>query len=279
MVNRASYGNELCIQEKNTMKFVIRDDDLNYFSKPEDIQRWYTDIFSKDIPVGFATIPFVKPESDVYTGGAEFESREYAVHENEELVLYVKNNPSIEILQHGTTHETVNGVYEYARILSKDETKRGREELERTFDKTVNIFVPPHDWIGTSGIKSVENAGMNIIRGRGAGLRNVILRWEYVTVFVRMLFFKVRHLIAGRKVLAYPFVLNFGKHKEMCSYRLEDTDVFEGLAYAHKRNGIFVVVTHLHFYTEEKKERLLALIQKAKEYNAEFIRPSEIFSA
>ncbi len=259
------------------MKFVIRDDDLNYFSKPEDVDRWYADIFSENIPVGFATIPFVKPESDVYTGGATFDNREYAIHENAELVSHLKKNPLAHILQHGTTHETVNKAYEYARILPEGEAKRGRDELERAFGRTVDIFVPPHDWISTSGIVSVERAGMHIIRGRGAGLRNLIFRWEYITVFVRMLFFKLHHLIAGRKVPAYPFVLNFGKHKEMCSYRLEDTDVFEGLAYAQKRDGIFVVVTHLHFYTEEKKERLLALVKKAKEYGAEFVPPKSIF--
>jgi hypothetical protein len=48
------------------MKFVIRDDDLNYFSKPSDIAEWYKDIFAQGIPVGFAVIPFVKPTSDVY---------------------------------------------------------------------------------------------------------------------------------------------------------------------------------------------------------------------
>lgn len=258
------------------MKFVLRDDDLNYFSKPADIEKWYADIFAQHIPVGFSTIPFVKPESDVYTEESSFENKEYPIHENTELVAYVKHQSLIEVLQHGTTHETKSGIFEYAHSVSLDEARRGREELEKAFNMSVNIFVPPHDWIGRRGVFSVEASHLDIIRGRGAGLRNVILRWQYLVIFLRMLGFKSSNLIKGN-VPAYPYVLDFGKHKEACSYRLEDTDVFEGLAYANEKNGIFVVVTHLHFYTEEKKKRLLQLIEKAREYGAEFVAPSALF--
>ncbi len=258
------------------MKFVIRDDDLNYFSKPADIERWYADIFSKNIPVGFSTIPFVKPVSDVYTAGAVAEEKEYPIHENEELIAYVKGNPLIEILQHGTTHETSGG-YEYAHDVPIDEAKRGRDELERAFGHPVSIFVPPHDWIGTSGVYAVEAAGMDIIRGRGAGLRNWILRPRFILNFFRMLVFKSWHFLCGN-VPAYPYVLNFGAHKEATSYRLEDPDVFDGLAYVHKKKGVFVVVTHLHFFTDEKKEQLMRLIRKGQEYGAEFVAPSKLFA-
>lgn len=260
------------------MKFIIRDDDLNYFSKPADIERWYADIFTQGIPVGFSTIPFVKPESDVYTAGASFENKEYPISGNAELIAYVKRQPLIEILQHGVTHETNNG-YEYSKSSGLiEETKRGKVELQKTFDAQFhNVFVPPHDWIGSHGVEAVEAAKMDIVRGRGAGLRNWIPRFQYVAVFCKMLAYRLKHLFKG-KVPAYPYVINFGKHKEACSYRLEDEDVFDGLAYAKKKDGIFVVVTHLHFYTEEKKERLLELIEKAREYGAEFVAPSELFT-
>lgn len=258
------------------MKFVIRDDDLNYFSKPTDIEQWYADIFAQKIPVGFSTIPFIKPLGDEYPISMSVEDREYPVHENAELIVYVKNNPLIEILQHGTTHETRSGVFEYAGLVVLTEAKRGREELEKAFDGKVDIFVPPHDWIGTNGVHAVEAANMNIIRGRGAGLKNSILRWRYLLIFFTMLSFKLVHVLRG-KVPAYPYVLNFGRHKEACSYRLEDTDVFEGLAYAHKKNGIFIVVTHLHFFTDQKKQRLLELIAEGHKYSAEFVRPSGLF--
>lgn len=263
------------------MKFVIRDDDLNYFSTPADIERWYQRIFSAGIPVGFSSIPFVTPSSDVYPfyppeTAIQVENKEYPIGDNNELVAYIKANPHIEILQHGTTHKTEAGVFEYARKISRTETIRGRKHLEHTFDTTVDIFVPPHDWIGESGIHSVEAAGMNIIRGRGAGLRNLILRFRYLLNFIRMFLFKVRHALSGA-IPPYPFVLDFGRHKEVCSYRLEDIDVFTGLTYAHRKKGVFVVVTHLHFFNKEKEDRLLQLIQKARELGAEFVPPSRLF--
>jgi hypothetical protein len=258
------------------MKFVIRDDDLNFFSKPEDIERWYADLFERKIPMGFATIPFVKPISDVYTNEAPSEDKEYPISGNTELTTYIKNNPCIEILQHGTTHETKDGVFEYAGNVPLDEAKRGRNELERAFGRPVTVFAPPHDWINTQGIRAIEEAKLNVIRGRGAGLRNWIWRRQYVSIFLTMLLYRFPKYISTTPPV-YPYLLNFGLHKELCSYRLEDPDIFEGLDYAYRKNGIFVVVTHLHGMNNEKKERLLNLIKKAQVYSAEFVRPSELF--
>jgi hypothetical protein len=264
------------------MKFVIRDDDLNYFSQPEEIERWYADIFAQDIPVGFAAIPFVTPASDVHpfypsATAPHVPDREYPIGENQALVTYVKGKPLIEILQHGTTHETVGGVFEYARPVARIQARRGKIELERAFGASVQVFVPPHDWINSSGVDSVEAAGMDIIRGRGAGLRNWAWSWKSLAIFARMLLFRFPRYVSSAPPV-YPYTLDFGRHEEACSYRLEDADVFDGLAYAHEKNGIFVVATHLHFYTEEKKERLLKLIVQARAHGAEFVRPSQLFS-
>jgi hypothetical protein len=263
------------------MKFIIRDDDLNYFSTSADITRWYDDIFAQDIPVGFAAIPFVKPTSDVYPfllpeTNPHVEEKEYQISENAELVGYVKSNALIQVLQHGCTHETVNGVYEYAKEHGLiEDTRRGKEDLEKAFGP-IHEFAAPHDWISTHGVRGIEASHLNIIRGRGAGLRNWIPRWEYFTVFLTMLIYRFPRYIS-HAARVYPYVLNFGKHREVCSYRLEDADVFEGLEYVHKRNGIFVLVNHVHFMNDEKKARLTQLIKKAREYGAEFVAPSSIF--
>ncbi len=261
-----------------TMRFIIRDDDLNYFSKPADIERWYADIFSEKIPVSFSAIPFVRPVSDVYTGEEQSEEREYPISDNVELAEYVKRNPLIEILQHGTTHETNSG-YEYSKTSGLiDDARRGKIELRKAFGAQFqNIFVPPHDWIGSHGVLAIEASEMNIIRGRGAGLRNWIPRFAYVRIFLMMAIFRLQYIFKN-SFPAYPQVLDFGKHKEVCSYRLEDSDVFEGLSYASKKDGIFVVVVHLHFYTDEKKKTLRRLIKKAREYGAEFVAPNTLFS-
>lgn len=257
------------------MKFVIRDDDLNYFSKPADIERWYARVFAQDVPVGFSTIPFVRGSSDVYTNSKE--DGEFPVSENSELIEYVKANSFIEVLQHGCTHETVNEVYEYAqsRDLTVD-TVRGKEELEKAFNQEIKVFVPPHDWISASGVRAIEQANMDIIRGRGAGIRNLIFRKEYLKNFLKLVTFRFPNFTAIPPV--YPFVIDFGKHKEMCSYRLEDEDIFDGLEAAHAVGGNFVAVTHLHTYTDEKVVRLEKLINRASELGADFVKPNNIFN-
>jgi peptidoglycan/xylan/chitin deacetylase (PgdA/CDA1 family) len=266
------------------MKFIIRDDDLNYFSTPADIERWYSDIFVQKIPVGFAMIPFVKPSSDVYPfldpqTAPKVENKEYPIGENAELISYIKSNPLIEVLQHGCTHENIQGVFEYAQQSSGliEATRRGKAELEKAFDHPVHMFAAPHDWINTDGVRGIEASKLDIVRGRGAGLRNWLWRWQYIAIFIQMLFYRFPKYISHAPPV-YPYVLNFGKHKEVCSYRLEDTDVFEGLDYVHEKNGIFVVVTHIHFFNEEKKARLLKLIEKARSLGAEFVLPSGIFA-
>lgn len=250
------------------MKFVIRDDDLNYFSKPDDIERWYADIFAQGIPVGFATIPFVKGVSDVYTADAPKDDIEHPISNNRELIEYVKGNPHIEILQHGVNHDRIDGIFEYARKVPLEKTRRGKEELERAFGAKVRVFVPPHDWIHKSGIRSVEAAGLDIIRGRGTGAKNILPRFSYL-----------RNIFLTKLHPTYPFVLDCGKHKEAHSFRLEDADVFEGLAYANRKHGSFVIVAHVHGLTQEKKERLSKLIEQAKECGAQFVSPNELFKS
>lgn len=260
------------------MKFIIRDDDLNYFNQPADVERWYKDVFAKGIPVGFSTIPFVKSISDVYPHNLPPEDREYPISENRKLTTYVKSNPLVEIMQHGCTHETKNGVFEYRKKvgLFKD-TKRGKEELERAFDKTVNVFVPPHDAIYNHGIHAVEQAGMNIIRG--IGFKNFIPRSEYVLAFIKMVLHRVLRLRKSA-LPAYPYVIDLGGHKEAYAFRLADDNLDllkKGLLYVSKKKGNFIITNHLHNCTEKRKQNLLELIRMGKELGAEFVYPHQLF--
>jgi hypothetical protein len=258
------------------MKFVIRDDDLNYFSKPADIEGWYKDIFEQDIPVGFATIPFVKGTSDVYKESDE--DREFPISQNRELCEYIKSNKLIEIVQHGCNHVSKEGTFEYAQKINLvPDTLRGKSELERAFSQNIKVFASPHDWINTQGVVAIEMGGMDIIRGRGAGLRNWIWRWQYAYVFIRMLVYRFPKYISTAPRV-FPYILNFGKHKETCSYRLEDSDIFDGLNYVKVSDGIFVVTVHVHTLNKEKKIKLLKLIETARKLGAEFVPPSRLFS-
>lgn len=260
------------------MKFVIRDDDLNFFSKPADINFWYKDIFHQRIPVGFAIVPFAKKTSDIYTGDYGNPSKEYPISDNLTLINYIKNNDLIEVLQHGCTHETKNGVFEYSRKYNLlNDTVRGNRELEKSFNRKIRIFVAPHDRISNHGISAIESLGLNLIRGRGS--KNFILRKNYFFIFPMMIFRRIRYPIKTM-LPAYPYVLDFGKHKEAYSYRLEDNnleELFGKLEYAKRKNGNFIIVNHLHSFNNKRRLNLMKLIERAKKNKFKFIYPSNLF--
>ena len=266
---------------KNTPLFTIRDDDLNYFSTPEDILWWYEDVFSQNIPVGLAAIPFIIPTGDSFpyiTSGLEV--REYPIHANTTLTTYVKSNPLIEILQHGCTHETKDNVFEYAATDGLfEKTARGKAELEAAFDTTVCVFVAPHDTIGTHGIRAVEASGMDIIRGRGS--KTFLPRSQYVTGLARMVAHKLTHPRTAT-MPAYPYVLDFGGHKEAYSYRLEAIRTVRQLHayidYAEKRRGHVVLVNHVHLRDEKTRENLYEAVRYARERGFAFVCPRELFA-
>jgi predicted deacetylase len=260
------------------MKFVIRDDDLNYFSAPADVDRWYSDIFAAGIPVSFAVIPFVTPHADVYTR-ADAPYREYAVSENTELVSYLNNQSLAHIMLHGCTHETVDGIFEYQKIsgLTKD-TLRGKAELETSFGP-ISVFVPPHDQISNHGLQSLEVAGLNLIRSKGS--KNILVRFSSLVVAFKMLLHRLRFITKPRTLIpAYPHVVSLGRHQEAFAVRIESgTERLIGwLRYAYEHDGDFVVTMHIHDMTEEKKETLRTLIKEAKRLGAQFVPATELFS-
>ena len=266
---------------KNNFKFVIRDDDLNFFSSPDDINRWYADIFAAGIPVGFAAIPFVRPQSDVYTGSADpaEDSREHAFSANRSLVEYVRSQPLIELMQHGCTHVTESGMFEYQKSSGLfDDTLRGKKELENAWGRPVAVFIAPHDQFSNHALESVEKNNLNINRSKGT--RNFRLDPRSLGTWVTMVSHRLRYLFTSpEKRPAYPMIRYAGSHQEAYSYRIELglNRLLEGLSYAQTHGNHFVVTLHIHDMDDEKKRTLIQLIDAAKNAGAAFIYPRELF--
>ncbi len=265
------------------MNFVIRDDDLNYFSSPHDVEKWYNDIFAKNIPVGFSVVAFVKPASDVYTKEKKDGLEEYPISEHKDLIEYIKGNSLIEVIQHGCTHETKNKrtkkqVFEYAKKSGLvEDTKRAKEELEKAFGKEIKVFAAPHDRISNHGLKSLEEAGLHIIKGKGC--KNFIFSFRGIKNYIKMIIHKLLYPNSFSSP-AFPYVLNYGKHKQAYSTRLRRDnlkELMDNLEYINKKDGNFIITAHMHSFSEKEKENLLELIKKAKSLNANFIFPSSLF--
>jgi peptidoglycan/xylan/chitin deacetylase (PgdA/CDA1 family) len=264
------------------MKFAIRDDDLNFFTPPGLVEGWYGDIFTANIPVGFATVPFVLPfKKSLHPEGKKMELKEYPVRNNPDLIEYVKDNSLIEILLHGYNHEVSERKYEYGAKSEnlhnlKQNTRKGMEELEEIFDQEISVFVPPHDVLSNTGVRAIESAGLNVLRGRGS--KNFLMRKVYASGFIKMVGHKIVH--PGHHP-PYPYVLDFDKHKEAYCCRLRDDNLEQlkkDLRYVAKKEGIFVITAHIHNLNKESKYNLLEIIDRARDYGFSFCKPSELFN-
>src|SRR5690606_22028884 len=98
--------------------------------------------------------------------------------------------------------------------------------------------------------------------------------------FFKMVFHRLRFFFLSRLSMpAYPHVLNLKGHTEAFSIRIESNrkDLFRALRYVKKMNGAFILVNHIHDFTEEKKQLMLELITEAQNLEANFVTASDLF--
>ena len=267
--------------------FVIRDDDLAFFSSPKDIQDWYGEAFAQDVPVTFSTIPYIALPNDAHLPDREIPSAgTFFVGDNRELVAYVKENPLIEIALHGYTHQGApGGLFEYQQTEGLiEKTRDGKATLEKAFGKTVSVFVAPHDQFSTHAILAIEKAGardalgMHIVRGKG--VKNFLPRASYARAWVAMIVHRVRFMGTSRSDMpAYPHKINLGGHQEAFGIRIESgrDNLMRALRFAHTAGGNFILVNHIHDMTPTKKALMMELIEAARGMGARFVKASELF--
>ena len=200
------------------VRLAVRDDDMNFFTKVEDIEFVYRD-FDK-FPVSFAVIPAVK---DISTKGACPETKGNANPQNfgnnELLVRWLKNkihNKQADVLLHGINHDYrfPNGKRRAEmewRDQQKDldkEINGSKRYLESLLEYKIRCFVAPSNKISKYCLNSVVSNGMDfsgiipINFCRNLTIKNIcnyIKRWWY-RIFVR---------------LPWPGVMEYSDHLEI----------------------------------------------------------------
>jgi hypothetical protein len=139
------------------MRYVLlRDDDTNALTRPEDLEQLYRPFLDRGLPVNLAAIPNVR--TDITYGQNVLEgfllhrngTREKMVPigQNRELVEYLLQNPGYQIVQHGYIHEFVRGDCEFEQDDRPDLLRRlnhGRELLMQAGFAEPDTFVAPYD--------------------------------------------------------------------------------------------------------------------------------------
>lgn len=257
------------------MLFGIRDDDISYWTNPEDIETVYKYLWSKNIKISFSVIPFAVQSfnmgnfDDFYQGDEPM-----PLHQNRKLVEYLREklkSEQISIMLHGYTHqykikhntkgfllptkenlELVKrgskkiiwvGEYSWKSYEQlKRETKEGKEYLEDLFHTKITVFVPPSNDISKEGVKAVSECGLNISGTMYLSKFNRPVNF----LSIKNWWLKFLWRILYNKV--YPYVMNYGKHKELCAYSLVPGITLERLLSQYKfcqqKNAPFVLATH-----------------------------------
>lgn len=240
------------------MKFAIRDDDINYFTKPEMLEGIYSDVWNI-CPISLAVIPFVgSMKSPFVPENCRNKNKEYPIGENQDLVVYLKQKikeNKVSIMLHGYNHKDNNG-YEFADEKKNEryfieKIKKGKEYLEKIFCTEVTTFVPPHNVVSKQALKAISKLKLNL---------SIVVSfhfnkrpWNFITLinFLKRRIFKLKYKCEP------PFVFDFKSHKEVRCVPLTPIVNFEFLKQnfdiAYKFNGVFCLSTHYWEFATKMK--------------------------
>ena len=171
-----------------TRYVCLRDDDTNYFTRPEELQTAYGEFWDV-LPVTLAVIPFAHgSERKIFDVEYPYEHkfrnlREWETHATpEELTEYHKLHPvgenrplvrmlsdmarrgTVEIAQHGVYHRyTEYGAELLGDRMSFTALRDGKEYLEKVFGITVKTLIPPGNVIDLTVIGYMQQLELNLM--------------------------------------------------------------------------------------------------------------------
>jgi len=252
------------------MRFAIRDDDTNFFTTPEALQKSYSDIWCT-IPPSLCTITKVKGnwpqwlehiyhhKENTDWNAWEQDNTVYSLHENPSLITFLQQylrDQKIDVCFHAKHHRNGDTLLpapvekNYVRcaeyLTNVDRTEEIVAEvayLNNLLNYKVSVFAPPQDLLSLQGYLSVLNAGLNICGGGISflkkqkdtkGVLNLLKQFSFKTIY---------------PTDPYPYVLDFKTHREIPYYYplLPDTtldELIRKFEIVRRHDGDFVLSTH-----------------------------------
>lgn len=252
------------------MRFAIRDDDTNFYTRPEDLEACYGDIWN-DFPPTLCLISKVKgnwlkwvhqiykDKHDTDWEAWRNDNEPHPIEDNKELIGFLKNKIAenkLDIAFHAKYHRNedpeppqhrennyVGGAEFFTTRDLTDDIKEEVKHLEELLKTDISVFTPPQNLLSQQGYRSVINAGLNICGG-GIPFYKKEKDLKGVYNLSRQLIFK-----SVNRNSDYPCVLKFKNHNEIAyHYPLQPTTRLDSLIYdfdmVRKFNGDFVLSTH-----------------------------------
>jgi len=178
------------------MKFLIRDDDLSFFTESRLIDEKYEDIL-KDAKITFTVIPFVNGQA-FYYGNQKNNIKKIA--ENKKLVKKIKQllkEEKIEISIHGFNHKNLkNQKAEFQlknKKIIKNKVLKAKKELEKTFNSNIKFFAPPHNSISYEGLQILNELKINYLGAFNIYPLKIFTDYYYFKIIIKLIWFKIVH--------------------------------------------------------------------------------------
>lgn len=263
----------MSVARRRELHFCIRDDDTNFFTRPQELERAYGEI-TKRGPVSLAVVPFCRAGSSTAVPPDMRNTWSvHPLHENGPLVDYLRSRVaagSFEIMLHGYHHDEPHGRPEFAAGGDLDrQVVEGRRYLEELLDTTVRVFVPPHNAIGRRGLRAVTRAGLHL-----AGAAGVRGGWPPLSWRTWRLWWSLRQW-RRRGGAGVPWVLDLGDHCEIAGTSVTPlaqlAATSTAMDHASEQGGVFCAATHYWEFDAPSEhpgdptvcDHLLALIDRA----------------
>jgi hypothetical protein len=155
---------------RGRIPILIRDDDTNFFTEARMLESIYSEAWNQGFKVSFSVVPLQRGIDDIAVPPEMRNTGlQYSVGDNRPLVDYLKakiNHQAIEILQHGTFHDSGNikdssGTWaEFGTDLDKrKEIELGLNVLNHALVRP-RFFVPPGESISRQNLGAINELGL-----------------------------------------------------------------------------------------------------------------------
>ena len=272
------------------MIIAIRDDDTCYFTKPQQLQSVYGPYWNT-CPITLSVIPFVdariKSQEALIPSEHQGIAKQYPIGLNDELVTFLKNQVKrkrIGLSMHGYSHLNENGKPEFESDQNfSDKVVRGKEYLEKLFERKITVFTAPNNSMSRKGAKAVIYAGMNIVMAYGFYPWERPINYKTIKSFLHLFM----HYLRYKRNYPYPGVLDCGTHKEHACVVISMKSTFEQLKqnfeFLRSKKANMCIASHagLYYMPELKKVfyEFMDYILSNYRQEVKFVTADELFEA
>ena len=250
---------------------VLRDDDTNALMPLECLERLYRPFLDYDFPVNLAVIPKVstadcygpgKPEKFLMAKNGD-DAGYVPIGKNQALVEYLLKHPKFKVIQHGCSHESVGGCYEFDHD-HRGEIVRRLEEGMRCLGEAglghPTTFVAPYDRLSRVGVQEVARR-YRILSTGWYELSRVPIAWWGRYICKKLM--GAHHWRAGHLILLSHPGCQLSYHR---SYSLMLQEIEKSI----QTHRLTVIVTHWWEYFRDgtPDEEFIGVLHKTAAYLA-----------